>query len=120
MTRNGLAYRQVMLAPAIGEIAGGALPTPRANSAMTVNLRTQQNRPELERNLETVMARMLPTLIARDWKDGSQQACQNVPANGYLGRRIHQVTGSTLTGDPMFLNPSFVEEMQGYPVGWTA
>lgn len=61
----------------------------------------------------------LPTPTTRDWKDGSQQACANTPANGLLGREIHQRVGSSLTGEPSLLNPSFVEEMMGYPVGWT-
>jgi DNA (cytosine-5)-methyltransferase 1 len=56
----------------------------------------------------------------QDWKDGSQQACQNVESNGLLGREIHRAAGSAPTGDPMYLNPSFVEEMMGFPVGWTA
>jgi hypothetical protein len=63
---------------------------------------------------------MLPTPTTRDYKDGSQQACANTPSNGLLGREIHKAAGSTLTGDPMYLNPSFVEEMMGFPVGWTA
>ena len=71
-------------------------------------------------NLETVIGRMLPTPTTRDHKDGSQQACANTPSNSLLGREIHQAAGSSLTGDPMYLNPSFVEEMMGYPVGWTA
>jgi hypothetical protein len=71
-------------------------------------------------NLETVVGRMPPTPTTRDWKDGSQQACQNVEANGLLGREIHQAAGSTPTGDPMYLNPAFVEEMMGFPVGYTA
>jgi len=29
------------------------------------------------------------------------------------------VNRSIPTGDPMYLNPSFVEEMMGFPVGWT-
>jgi hypothetical protein len=53
------------------QIGGGLLPTPRANSAMTVNLRTQQGRPELQRNLETVMAWMLPTPCTTDFNDAS-------------------------------------------------
>jgi hypothetical protein len=61
----------------------------------------------------------LPTLTTRDWKDGSQQACRNTPPNGLLGREIHHVQDSPLTGPPMYLNPSFVEEMMGYPIGWT-
>jgi hypothetical protein len=71
-------------------------------------------------NLETVVGRMLPTPTTRDWKDGSQQACQNVEANGLLGREIHQAAGSTPTGEAMYLNPAFVEEMMGFPVGYTA
>jgi hypothetical protein len=120
LTANGRAYQQVLWAPVTEGIGGGLLPTPRANSAMTVDLRTQQGRPELHPNLETVMARMLPTPTTRDWKDGSQQACQNVESNGLLGREIHRAAGSAPTGDPMYLNPSFVEEMMGFPVGWTA
>ena len=140
MTRNGRAYRQALWAPAISGIGGGALPTPkasdgergrdkararpdlkgrelatvlrdslptpRANSAMTVNLRTQQDRPELQRNLETVMARTLPTPVARDWKG--------------VGRADQLPTVLAPTGGGTYLNPSFVEEMMGFPVGWTA
>jgi hypothetical protein len=70
-------------------------------------------------NLETVVAReMLPTPTTRDWKDGSAQSCANVPSNGLLGREIHTV--SIPTGEATYLNPSFVEEMMGFPVGWTA
>jgi hypothetical protein len=49
---------------------------------------------------------MLPTPTTRDWKDGSQQACQNVEANGLLGQEIHQAAGSTPTGEAMYLNPA--------------
>lgn len=62
---------------------------------------------------------LLPTPTTRDWKDGSQQACRNTPPNGLLGREIHQAQGSPLSGPPMYLAPSFVEEMMGYPIGWT-
>jgi hypothetical protein len=95
------------------------LPTPRTCSAMASRLDTAGNM-EGERfpNLETVVAReMLPTHTTRDWKDGSQQSCANVPSNGLLGREIHAV--STPTGAATYLNPSFVEEMMGFPVGWT-
>jgi hypothetical protein len=95
----------VLWAPAINATDGGLLPTPRANSAMTVDLRTQQDRPELQPNLETVMARMLPTPLARDWKG--------------VGRADQLPTVLTPTGAATYLNPSFVEEMMGFPVGWT-
>lgn len=97
------------------------LPTPRTCSAMAAPVNSKGN---LEGNrfpnLETVIGRMLPTPTTRDHKDGSQQACANVAPNGLLGREIHQAVSSPLTGDPMYLNPSFVEEMMGFPVGWTA
>ena len=32
---------------------------------------------------------MWPTPTQRDWKDGSAQACKNVPVNSLLGRAVH-------------------------------
>ena len=94
-----------------------SLPTPRANSAMTVDLRTQQNRPELQPNLETVMARMLPTPTVNDAGNSSlppsQRGRDNLP-----GQMLRD--DSVPTGPGTHLNPSFVEEMMGFPVGWTA
>jgi hypothetical protein len=114
LMRNGLAYRQVLWAPVTNATAGGLLPTPRANSAMTVDLRTQQNRPELHPNLETVMARLLPTPSATDHKGRS--------GSGHIQRHGHKRVSDALipTGGGIHLNPSFVEEMMGFPVGWTA
>lgn len=107
LMRNGRAYRHRLWEPAINATGGGLLPTPRANSAMTVDLRTQQDRPELQPNLETVMARMLPTPVARDYKGRSQRG-------DLLPDRF------VPTGGGIYLNPSFVEEMMGFPVGYTA
>ena len=134
LMRNGRAYRQVLWAPAINAIAGGALPTPRANSAMTVNLRTQQDGPELQRNLETVMAWMLPTPCTTDFNDATYHhppsagntrgeklawaVGKHLKHNNGLTKKRGE-TGSILTGKAMYLNPSFVEEMMGFPVGWT-
>jgi len=157
MTRNGRAFRQRLWVPAIGVTGGGVLPTPRANSAMTVDLRTQQNRPELERNLETVMARMLPTPLAclasdREqpeawlaWRERVKLTAKNgngmgMPlsiavqlltpcANDWKGRTNWEAAerhgpqrspDCLPTGAATYLNPSFVEEMMGFPVGWTA
>jgi hypothetical protein len=133
------------------------LPTPRANSAMTVDLRTQQNRSELQPNLETAMARMLPTPVAQTSKggpkglDGGSAARQMLAAAGFPRAAgaptplptptVNDSKNSTLppsqinrdglagamlrndstpTGTATYLNPSFVEEMMGFPVGWTA
>lgn len=159
--RNGHVFRQVLWEPATAGTAGGALPTPRANSAMTVDLRTQQNRPELQPNLETVMARMLPTPSACVANDGERPETwlarrERVKAKGINGNgmgmpltiaaqllptpTVNDAGNSTLppslrgrdslpgqmlrddsvpTGPGTHLNPSFVKEMMGFPVGWT-
>jgi hypothetical protein len=132
----------VLWEPAIGVIGGGVLPTPRANSAMTVDLRTQQDRPELQPNLETVMARMLPTPRATDGDKSTRtpQGAQRELEQGRnkdlgmfaallptpvardwkgVGRADQLPTVLAPTGAATYLNPSFVEEMMGFPVGWT-
>jgi hypothetical protein len=65
-------------------------------------------------NLEAVVAReMLLTPTASDWKGRTnwQAAGRNGP------QRLPDLIP---TGEATYLNPSFVEEMMGYPVGWTA
>jgi hypothetical protein len=49
----------------------------------------------------------LPTPVTRDYKGRSQRG-------DLLPDR------SVPTGGGIYLNPSFVEEMMGFPVGWTA
>jgi hypothetical protein len=93
-----------------------SLPTPQANSAMTVDLRTQQNRPELQPNLETVMARMLPTPTVNDAGNSSLPSSQR-GRDSLPGQMLRD--DSVPTGPGTHLNPSFVEEMMGFPVGWT-
>jgi hypothetical protein len=67
-------------------------------------------------NLETVVGRMLLTPTVNDSKNGtlppSQQDRDSLP--GHLLRDDLIPTGAGL-----HLNPSFVEEMMGFPVGWT-
>ena len=147
MTRNGRAYRQRLWVPAISETAGGALPTPRAAQGMLHRLRSpeaivdHQSRLEdfiamlptpracsataarvntkgnLEGdrflNLETVIGRQLLTPCANDWKGRTdwEAAERHGP---------QQLPDCLPTGAAIYLNPSFVEEMMGYPVGWTA
>src|SRR6185295_1550230 len=77
---------------------------------------------------------------SRDHKDGTAQSCANVPANGLLGRVVHQWPtpraeydsgrhrGSLDTLHSAIksehpnsgaLNPTWVEWLMGYPLGWT-
>jgi hypothetical protein len=90
------------------------LPTPRTCSAMASRLDTPGNL-ESERfpNLETVVAQQLLTPTATDWKGRTnwQAAGRNGP------QRLPDLIP---TGAATYLNPSFVEEMMGFPVGWTA
>ncbi len=79
-----------------------------------------------------------PTPTARDYKDGSAKACQNVPVNGLLGRAVHQdrllttptasdAVGTSGGGNSRSLrtdvggqlNPAWVEWLMGFPAGWT-
>ncbi len=117
------------------------LPTPRTCSAMASRLDTAGNL-EGDRfpNLETVMAReMLPTPSACVANDGERPEtwlarrevvkAKGINGNG-MGMPLSQrgrdsLPGQMLrddsipTGAATYLNPSFVEEMMGYPVGWT-
>jgi hypothetical protein len=110
-TLNGRAYRQRLWAPAISVIGGGAWPTPRANSAMTCELHGQANKPNP--NLETVIGRQLLTPCASDWKRRTNWEA----AERHGPQRLPDCLP---TGAATYLNPSFVEEMMGFPVGWTA
>ena len=83
---------------------------------MTVDLRTQQDRPELQPNLETVIARMLPTPTTNDSKNSTFPPSQ-INRDGLAGAMLRN--DSIPTGTATYLNPSFVEEMMGFPIGWT-
>ena len=81
-----------------------------------------------------------PTPTSRDWKDGTAEACRNVPANGLLGREVHlwgtpnshprtfTPRQQTRPNDEKYqlanqvggsLNPAWVEWLMGFPPGWT-
>lgn len=54
-----------------------------------------------------------PTPTSRDHKDG--KAMYDVPTNGYLGRAAPRDP----TSPPGVLNPDWVEQLMGFPTGWT-
>lgn len=147
--RNGRAYRRQMWAPVIGGTDGGALPTPKAGdgergrdkararpdtkgrelatvvrdqmlpaprtcSAMAAPVNSMGNlKGDRFPNLETVITReTLLTPTATDWKGRT-----NWKAAGRNGPQ--RLPDLIPTGTATYLNPSFVEEMMGFPVGWT-
>jgi len=72
-------------------------PTPRANENDQGDMNRQRIlaagtswRGQRRGATLTTMAKLWPTPTGRDWKDGDAQSCRNVPANGLLGRVVHQ------------------------------
>ena len=129
--QNGQLYQRVHWEPAIKEADGGALPTPttmdhlpqrsvdsmikqttihRKGRTKLANLREAVNPQtvELFNHLQS-----LPTPTATDWKGRSGQGF--IERHGT--RRIPDLL--TQTGDSMSVSPYFLEEVMGYPLGWT-
>ena len=98
--RNGHAFQQVLWEPVIKEIDGGLLPTPTTSD-------------HLDRTYH------YPACVGKTrgeklgWAIGKYLG-HNDGLTGKIG-----VNRSRPTGDHMYLNPAFLEEMMGYPVGWT-
>jgi hypothetical protein len=137
MTRNGTAYQLPTLAPLTAGTESGLLPTPTGSEGApkSSHARTWSTTYANLHNYATGKGKQLPhwpTPTSRDWKDGSAQACANVSANGHLGRVVHQrptpppaqlagLAGMDLAGSVGgSLNPTWVEWLMGFPLGWTA
>ena len=61
----------------------------------------------------------LPTPCSRDYKDaGENLNFKKIAEKGKLSGVLNH-TYLTQTGKGTYLNPPFVEEMMGYPIGWT-
>tara|TARA_R100001443_G_scaffold67985_1_gene76703 strand:+ start:299 stop:628 length:330 start_codon:yes stop_codon:yes gene_type:complete len=103
------AYLQVHWEPVINVTDGGLLPTPLAS--------TGDRRSKFKQGGTPLLGALLPTPKAREWKDGSSQSTKKCKKQDSLGRAIHHTYHQT--GDHMYLNPFFVEEMMGYPRGFT-
>ena len=125
---SGALYQLQMWEPVTSENASGLLPTPTTqdtiahpNAKLTANgRRLSQKGTSHSLNMQDKLT-LLPTPRASEWKGigvkGSRSSLRWAE-QGYLTGVI-QESDSVPTGDPMHLNPCFVEEMMGYPVGWT-
>ena len=116
MTQNGRAYRQQLWVPVINAIGGGALPTPKAGDGERGRDKARA-RPDTKGRELAVIGRMIPTPTVNDAGNStlppSQQGRSSLPG--------HMLRDDLIpTGAATHLNPSFVEEMMGYPVGWAA
>ena len=97
------------------------LPTPRSHRVMAARLEAQQTERRRNRgkgpNLEEAIAwSFLPTPTTNDSKNASLPPSQ-ADRDGLAGAMLRD--DSIPTGAATYLNPSFVEEMMGFPVGWT-
>jgi hypothetical protein len=131
---NGIVFPLVPLARLTRGTGSGSWPTPcsntRPNEGNVRLLRAKVEAGELSREEAKAMLngkdpfeaqgvipqKMWPTPTSRDWKDGSAQACKNVPANCLLGREVHARKNYQTSGA---LNPTWVEWLMGFPSGWT-
>ena len=112
MTVNGRAYRRQLWAPATSVIGGGALRSPTAQDTR------RRGKNSSQRGLSNTED-WLPTPTARDHKDcGSNWDFDKAADKKRLAGVVNQECQSR-TGDALYLNPSFVEEMMGFPVGHT-
>jgi len=127
ITRNGTAYRQAPLAPitdgtecglwrtpSATEANGGGVPGDRHLAAgHSMRLRDQIKAPSL-----------WPTPTSRDHKDGTTPRIRfQQPQADTLGRAV-QFSPTLENSDDLpitgSLNPTWVEWLMGYPLGWTA
>jgi len=85
---------------------------------ITVNMRAYQHRMLGPVTKETGGG-LLPTPCSRDYKDsGENMNYKKAAEKGRLPGVIVE-SRSNKTGKDTYLNPQFVEEMMGYPIGYT-
>jgi len=121
--RNGHVFQRVLWEPAIKEIGGGLLRTPTVGMVNQDRSQDPQYMSKLLAKGQTVTlaaqmksAEMLPTPTANYSKNSALPPSQ-VNRDGLAGAMLRDP--SVQTNEATYLNPSFVEEMMGYPVGWT-
>ena len=76
--------------------------------------------------LADAVKRMFPTPTSRDWKDTPGMALESVNPDGsrrdrteLLPRRIYSQIPEAERKSSGQLNPTWVEWLMGYPLGWT-
>jgi len=100
LMRNGHVFQQVLWEPAISAIDGGSLPTPTTSD-------------HCDRTYHYPACVGVTRGEKLSWAIGKHLG-HNDGLTGQPG-----VNRSRPTGAAMYLNPAFLEEMMGYPIGWT-
>ncbi len=125
MTRNGIAFELPTSVPRTDEIESGLLPTPEASNTKAVALRSNGRRPKSYLPTPRAIYGEHPgmkdpkhltgaihhwaTPQSRDFRTGQQSRWENPERTRNLN---DQIGGQ--------LNPTWVEWLMGYPLGWTA
>jgi len=115
MTRSGIAYRRVPLAPLTGATASGSWPTPTVgDSKSAANATAGRTNPHSQHHDGVTLTdaiRLWPTPNSgSDHWNGTMQEWGG--SGSWIRRHPELATGS--------LNPTWVEWLMGYPSGWTA
>ena len=114
--QNGHVFQRQWLEPVTNETDGGLsdlLPTPLASDP--------ERKAKFKQGGTPLMGALLPTPRASEWKGCGQVGSKSSldwAEKGYLSGVLNE-TCSPQIGEATHLNPSFVEEMMGYPIGWT-
>ena len=128
MNANGAVFQAALLGLAIKEIDGGCLeklPTPLASDPDR-KAKFKQGGTPLRAAIDQEILPTPRAAIGMGMKLSKGMA--NLEHKKYLeteiAAKVHthgevQNTDSTQTGENMYLNPQFVEEMMGYPLNWT-
>ena len=139
MMLNGQLFQQEMWEAVTFENVCGSLPTPntmdhlpprgldsmikqtqvhRKGRTKLANLREAVN-PQAVKLFNELQQLRLPTPTSRDWKDSGENMNYKKAAEKKRLAGVLNHTHSDLTGEDTTLNPAFLEEMMGFPVGWT-
>ena len=139
MTSNGELFQQDLWEAATFVNASLSLPTPntmdhlpprgldsmikqtqvhRKGRTKLANLREAMN-PKAVQLFNELQQLRLPTPTTRDWKDSGENMNYKKAAEKKRLAGVLTHTHSDLTGEDTTLNPAFLEEMMGFPVGWT-
>lgn len=124
MTRSGTVFPLPPLALLTGAIGSGSWPTPQARDYRSGD-RPDSKRAQRKReqgwsiNLNDAV-QIWPTASARDYKDSpgmSKTGPNGRDRTDQLPRKVYAVENTPAGGGQ--LNPTWVEWLMGFPVGWT-
>lgn len=113
MTRNGTAYRLQPLVPITAVIGFGSLPTPRQQDAKHATATDY----ELSRDRQYDL---LHVRLAREsWPTPTKSDATGGPGNSGRSGGVNLRTAVRDSGERGPLNPTWVEWLMGFPIGWT-